>query len=119
MLGLPASNRLTTEQIEAAYESITAKIDTSSEQGLSHRKSLKTAFECLRKPECRSEYQNFGTSVLLPDPTGEFKFDWRIMFSIGFYITFAFAQASLSSVEQKPGLRMGVGLGIVACMTEV
>lgn len=47
------------------------------------------------------------------------EFDWRIGFSICFYVLLAFIHGTLGSVEQKPGLRLSMGLGIVFCMTEV
>ena len=47
------------------------------------------------------------------------EFDWRIGFSPCFYVLFAFLHGTLGSVEQKPGLRLTMGLGIMLCMTEV
>lgn len=32
---------------------------------------------------------------------------------------FAFVQGSLATIEQKPGLRLSMGLGIIFCISEV
>ena len=39
--------------------------------------------------------------------------------TVVFYLMFAFVQGVLSSKEQKPGLRVSMGLGIIFCITEV
>lgn len=77
------------------------------------------AYTCLKDNECRSEYTRFGSGVQLNDAKQDFKFDWRLCFTVGFYCLFAFVQGSLSSVEQKPGLRLSMGLGIIFCISEV
>lgn len=81
-------------------------------------KRMKEARDCLTKAECRSEYTRFGSNVIMPE-SAELKFDWRILMTIGFFLMFAFMQATLASVEQKPGLRISMGLGIVICISEV
>ena len=53
------------------------------------------------------------------DIEGFIEYDWRIGFSPCFFIMFAFIHGAMGSVEQKPGLRLSMGLGIVICMTEV
>ena len=45
--------------------------------------------------------------------------DWKMGFSVCFYIFFAFAHAALQKVEQKPGLRFGMGVGIMFCANEI
>ena len=54
----------------------------------------------------------------LPDSPGV-EVDWRLGFTILFYIVFAFVQATLGSVEQKPGIRTAMGLGIMFCIDEI
>ena len=84
-----------------------------------HNKSVKTAFSCLKKEECRAEYTRFGTGLQLNDAGQDIKFDWRLFLTVGFYMLFAFIQGSLATVEQKPGLRLSMGLGIIFCIQEV
>ena len=57
-------------------------------------------------------------SIDLPDDPNV-EIDWRLGFTILFYMLFAFTQSVLASVEQKPGLRMAMGLGIMFCIDEV
>jgi len=45
--------------------------------------------------------------------------DWKMGFSIVFYIFFAFIHGCLKKVEQKPGLRFGMGVGIMFCANEI
>ena len=40
-------------------------------------------------------------------------------FTICFYILYAFVSATLASVEQKPGVRIAMGLGIMFCIDEI
>lgn len=49
----------------------------------------------------------------------DFDFDWKMGFSVCFYVLFAFVHAAMASVEQKPGLRFGMGLGIMFCANEM
>ena len=51
------------------------------------------------------------------DPNVEI--DWRMGFTICFYILYAFVSATLASVEQKPGVRIAMGLGIMFCIDEI
>ena len=51
------------------------------------------------------------------DPNVEI--DWRMGFTICFYILYAFVSATLGSVEQKPGNRIAMGLGIMFCIDEI
>jgi len=48
------------------------------------------AFDCLKKSDCRSEYTRFGSGLKLNDANQDFKFDWRLCFTVGFYLLFAF-----------------------------
>lgn len=77
------------------------------------------ASKCLQEAQCRCEYSRFGTDLLLETPDDEFKFDWRLSFTVAFYMLFAFVQATLSSVEQQSAMRLSMGLGIIFCITEV
>jgi len=45
--------------------------------------------------------------------------DWRLGFTIMFYMLFAYTQSVLGSAEQKPGTRVGMGLGIMFCIDEI
>ena len=45
--------------------------------------------------------------------------DWRLGFTILFYMGFAFTQSILGSKEQKPGIRIAMGLGIMFCIDEI
>jgi hypothetical protein len=38
---------------------------------------------------------------------------------VGFYLMCAFCQSVLATQEQKPGLRMSMGLGIMFCLGEI
>lgn len=40
-------------------------------------------------------------------------------FTICFYLLYAFVSATLASVEQKPGVRIAMGLGIMFCIDEI
>lgn len=51
------------------------------------------------------------------DPNVEI--DWRLGFTIMFYMMFAYTQSVLASQEQKPGNRVAMGLGIMFCIDEV
>jgi hypothetical protein len=86
---------------------------------LVHFEKLKKANFCLKNSDCRNEYTRFGSGIQLNEAAEDFKMDWRLAFTIAFYIVFAFVHGSLASVPQKPGLRVGMGLGIMFCMTEV
>lgn len=77
------------------------------------------AFDCLDQMRCRDQYTRFGNTLKLEVDTAEYEMDWKMAFSICFYIFFAFAHASLQKVEQKPGLRFGMGIGIMFCANEI
>lgn len=80
---------------------------------------VKKAYSCLKTAECRSEYTRFGSTIGLNDMGEDYNYDWRLGFTVLFYVIFAFIHASLATVQQKPGLRVGMGLGIMFCVTEV
>lgn len=57
-------------------------------------------------------------AIDLPDDPNV-EIDWRLGFTIIFYVLFAFTQSSLASKEQKPGIRVAMGLGIMFCIDEI
>jgi hypothetical protein len=81
--------------------------------------ALNKAYECLKRNDCRSEYTRFGSAITLTEQGEDYRFDWRLCFTVAFYMLFAFVQGSLAPIEQKPGLRLSMGLGIIFCITEV
>lgn len=99
------------------YEELGLKPNATAEMIMKAGNSTK-GFECLKVADCRSEYTRFGSSLQLND-TADFKFDWRLTFTVLFYMLFAFVHGAVASVEQKPGLRVSMGLGIIFCITEV
>ena len=54
----------------------------------------------------------------MPEAAGV-EIDWRMGFTILFYVVFAFVQATLASTEQKPGIRSAMGLGIMFAIDEI
>lgn len=69
--------------------------------------------------KCRDQYTRFGVTIDIDVSSAEFEADWKMGFSICFYIIFAFIHAALASVEQKPGLRVGMGVGVMFCANEI
>ena len=51
--------------------------------------------------------------------TTQYEMDWKMAFSICFYLLFAFTHSAAARVEQKPGLRFGMGVGIMFCANEI
>ena len=121
MLDLP-NIFVSEEAIAEAYEKKkeAKKESEGDEEALKKFKLVAKAYNCLKKAQCRNEYTRFGQTVSISqDIEGMIDFDWRIVFSPIFYILLAFVHGTLGSVEQKPGLRLAMGLGIISCMTEV
>ena len=120
LLGLESSN-VSPEIIEARFENLTAEFSPklNPDADVAYFKKINAAYKCLKALDCRNEYTRFGSGIQLNDPSQDFQFDWRLGFTVAFYIVFAFVQGTLASVEQKPGLRIGTGVGIMFCMTEV
>lgn len=81
-------------------------------------KPLKSAHKCLKRKRCRDQYTRYYLSIDLPDDPNV-EIDWRLGFTIMFYMMFAYTQSVLGSQEQKPGTRVGMGLGIMFCIDEV
>ena len=79
---------------------------------------MKKGFTCLKKPTCRDQYTRYNLSVEIPEAAGV-EIDWRMGFTILFYVVFAFVQATVASTEQKPGIRTAMGLGIMFCIDEI
>lgn len=77
-----------------------------------------SAQKCLKRPRCRDQYTRYNLSIDLPDDPNV-EIDWRLGFTIMFYVLFAFTQSVLGSAEQKPGTRIAMGLGIMFCIDEV
>ena len=73
----------------------------------------------MKKTNCRNEYTRFGSGVELPDDKTIVEFDWKIGFTVGFYFLFSIVHGTMASVEQKPGLRVAMGMGIIFCITEI
>ena len=81
-------------------------------------KKIMGAHKCLMKPKCRDQYTRYNLSIDLPDDPNV-EIDWRMGFTICFYLLYAFVSATLASVEQKPGVRIAMGLGIMFCIDEI
>jgi hypothetical protein len=62
-------------------------------------KRVKEAFDCLNSMKCRDQYTRFGVTIDIDVSSAEFEADWKMGFSICFYILFAFIHAALASVE--------------------
>lgn len=56
----------------------------------SDESEVKEAYNCLSKSECRAEYTRYGSGLQLNDAAVDFKFDWRLSFTVAFYMLFAF-----------------------------
>jgi len=67
---------------------------------------------------CSNHYQRFGDWHQAKEYYSTIV-DWRLGFNIGFYFYFAFMQATLATHEQKRGIRIGLGIGIVFLFAEV
>lgn len=74
--------------------------------------------KCLKRARCRDQYTRYNLAIDLPDDPNV-EIDWRLGFTIIFYVLFAFTQSSLATKEQKPGLRFAMGLGIMFCIDEI
>ena len=106
-------------QIDVAWDK--AQQTCASLEGDEHDaciKPLKSAHKCLKRKRCRDQYTRYHLSIDLPDDPNV-EIDWRLGFTIMFYMLFAYTQSVLGSTEQKPGTRVGMGLGIMFCIDEV
>ena len=83
-----------------------------------HYKKIMAAHRCLMKTRCRDQYTRYNLSIDLPDDPNV-EIDWRMGFTICFYVLYAFISATLASVEMKPGIRLSMGLGIMFCIDEI
>ena len=79
---------------------------------------MTAAHKCLKRTRCRDQYTRYNLSIDLPDDPNV-EIDWRLGFTIIFYLMFAYTSATLASKEQKPGLRFSMGLGIMFCIDEI
>lgn len=92
--------------IEKAYQTLKVDLDkpietdeeanNSTASASSKMARIKSAYNCLKKSECRSEYTRFGSGIELNSSNDEFKFDWRLCFTVLFYLVFAFVQGTLA-----------------------
>lgn len=105
---------MTKDNIKETYANL--KKQTSD---LSELKIATEAFECLVNEKCRDQYTRFGNTLRVDLDTTEYELDWKMAFSVFFYVLFAFTHSAMASVEQKPGLRFGMGIGIMFCMNEI
>jgi hypothetical protein len=108
------------EKIQEQYDALQSRYKKSTDaDDLTFLKKCKKAFECLDSTKCRDQYTRFGVSIDIDSSTPDFEMDWKMGFSVFFYILFAFVHAAMATVEQKPGLRFGMGVGIMFCTNEI
>ena len=79
---------------------------------------IQQAQKCLKRARCRDQYTRYNLAIDLPDDPNV-EIDWRLGFTILFYVLFAFTQSVLAPKEQKPGIRIAMGLGIMFCIDEI
>ena len=103
--------------IKEAY----SKIKQEYQDDLDYLQRATVAVECLTQMKCRDQYTRFANTLQIDDKALgiEQEFDWKMAFSVCFYVLFAFTHAALAKVEQKPGLRFGMGVGIMFCANEI
>lgn len=63
-------------------------------------------------------YTRYNLAIDLPDDPNV-EIDWRLGFTLIFYLGVAYTNSVLANVEQKPGLRVAMGLGIIFCIDEI
>jgi len=56
------------------------------------------AQKCLKRGRCRDQYTRYNLAIDLPDDPNV-EVDWRLGFTIVFYVLFAFTQSVLGSKE--------------------
>jgi hypothetical protein len=97
------------------------KIKLEHQNDLDYLARATEAVACLSEMKCRDQYTRFGNTIKIDNKEMgvEQEFDWKMAFSVCFYVLFAFTHATLAKVEQKPGLRMGMGVGIMFCANEI
>lgn len=104
-----------THTIKESYSRLHKEFQTDPDQLL----ILKEANDCLTSMKCRDQYTRFGNTIKVDLDTAEVELDWKMAFSVCFYMLFAFIHSAASKVEQKPGLRFSMGIGIMFCANEI
>ena len=107
---------MSNHQIDVAFEK--AKEKYNNPENLERYQKIIEAKNCLKRGRCRDQYTRYNLAIDLPDDPNV-EIDWRLGFTIVFYVLFAFTQSVLGSKEQKPGTRIGMGLGIMFCIDEI
>ena len=113
------STYVSNHQIGVAFDKARQKYDPLENPDHQDRdEKIIQAQKCLKRVRCRDQYTRYNLSIDLPDDPNV-EIDWRLGFTIVFYVMFAFTQSVLGSKEQKPGIRIGMGLGIMFCIDEI
>lgn len=104
----------------AAVKEAYAEVKSRRAEDAEFLKIAKEASECLAIMKCREQYTRFGTTFRVDAlDTAELEMDWKLLFSVSFFALFSLSHAAMSTVEQKPGLRFGTGVGIMFCANEI
>ena len=111
---------VSTEKIDKAFQLMQDKYNPKDnpDADQAHYKRIIAAHRCLKRTRCRDQYTRYNLSIDLPDDPNV-EIDWRMGFTICFYVLYAFISATLASVEMKPGIRLSMGLGIMFCIDEI
>mmetsp|Transcript_25699 Transcript_25699/g.19426 ORF Transcript_25699/g.19426 Transcript_25699/m.19426 type:complete len:205 (+) Transcript_25699:170-784(+) len=113
----------TQEDIDFKFKIARDSLQENSPSYDSDMRKLNEAYDCLKFQNCRSQYIKFGS--FQKELSGEenaasiSKLDWRLLYPIAFFMAYLMIGSSLSGVEQKPGLRVAMALGVILCMNEV
>ena len=106
-------------QIDVAFDKAKQKYNPLEDpEHQSRFDKIIVAQKCLKRTRCRDQYTRYNLSMDLPDDPNV-EIDWRLGFTIIFYILFAFTNSILANKEQKPGIRVAMGLGIMFCIDEI
>ena len=106
-------------QIDIAFDKVKKKYNQlDAPENQARFDKIIAAQKCLKRSRCRDQYTRYNLAIDLPDDPNV-EIDWRLGFTIIFYMLFAFTQSILANKEQKPGIRVAMGLGIMFCIDEV
>lgn len=88
------------EKINNAFQALKEKYNpaTNPEADKEYYKKLLVAHKCLVRPKCRDQYTRYNLAIDLPDDPNV-EIDWRMGFTICFYLLYGFISATLASVE--------------------